>query len=95
MKVFLTIMNPQEPHTTIQLGKKGITPELLNQLKQILNTYKLVKIKFLKSSMEQTTRKELAKKINDLLNLEVEQKLIGNTLFLKKNKKINYDTKLF
>lgn len=49
------IMNP-----IIRIGKKGLTEETIIQIKQLLKKRKLIKIKFLKSFIENTEKKKAA-----------------------------------
>lgn len=70
----------------MQLGKKGVSAEFITDVKKNLAKNKLVKIKFLKNSMENTTRKELAQSMLDNLSMSLEHKLVGNVLFLQRVK---------
>ena len=82
-------MNIQDVNNVaMQLGKRGITDEFVVDLKKNLNRDKLVKVKFLKSSLEGSTRKDVS--INLLARLEglsFESKIVGCTLFLKRVRK--------
>jgi len=44
----------------IQVGKKGVTPEILSEIKLMLRKYSEVKVKLLKSSRKESDRRELA-----------------------------------
>lgn len=80
-------MNIQEQNQiTIQLGKNGINEELIKNIKKNLAKNKLVKLKILKNILETNSRKDLTQKILEQLNLKLEHKLVGNTLFLKRIK---------
>ena len=81
-------MNVQEQNQiTMQIGKKGINDEIIKNIKQNLAKNKLVKLKFLKNTLETTTRKEITHQIIEKLEaMKTENKLIGNTLFLKRIK---------
>ncbi len=80
-------MNVQEENAvTIQLGKKGLAPTFVEEIMKNLNQNRLVKVKFLKNSLESTDKHTYADSI--VLEIEkkvkVESKLVGKTLFLKK-----------
>jgi RNA-binding protein YhbY len=80
-------MNVQEENAvTVQLGKKGLTPTLVEEIMKNLNQNRLVKVKFLKNSLESTDKNTYADSIVAEIKkkVKVEHKLIGKTLFLKK-----------
>ncbi|MFP4567863.1 MAG: YhbY family RNA-binding protein [Candidatus Woesearchaeota archaeon] len=80
----------QSNNVAIQLGKKGITDEFIVDLKKNLNKDKLVKVKFLKASLEGSSRQEISSNLLDrlnIINLSFESKMVGNTLFLKRVRK--------
>jgi RNA-binding protein YhbY len=81
-------MNVQDPNSVIiQFGKKGVSEEFIKNIKKNLANNKLVKVKFLKSALEPTSRKELSNVImNHISGLSFEHKLVGNVLFLKRIK---------
>lgn len=62
----------------VQIGKNGITSEVIQEIKTHLKNKKDVKIKFLKSFIEGKDRKIVKDKL--LLQLNKTGKLIGNTL---------------
>lgn len=67
-------------HAEVRIGKKGITEEIINEIKKRLKNHKVVKIKI---GIEVDDRKEFAKKIAEL----TEAKLIevrGFTFILAK-----------
>jgi len=65
----------------IHVGKNGVTPELLGELKILLKKYKNVKVKFLKAAREDADRKEISSEI--LKHVKVrESELRGNILTL-------------
>ncbi|MBW2972866.1 YhbY family RNA-binding protein [Candidatus Woesearchaeota archaeon] len=74
-------------HPAMQIGKSGITEGLITELKNQLKLKKLIKIKFMKSFIEDKDRKkvaaELAKKTNSIIVLQ-----IGNVVVLAKKQKI-------
>ena len=74
----------------IQLGKKGLTSEFLEDLKQRFERYqnKSIKIHVLKSARESKQDvKEYAEKIVDFLGDKFTYKIIGFSIFLKKWRK--------
>jgi len=82
-------MNVQEANpVSIQFGKGGITDSFVGNIKKNLVNNKLVKVKFLKSALEGKSRKDLAISIVSSLHaVQVEYKLVGNVLFLKRIKR--------
>ena len=74
-------------HPAMQIGKSGITAGLITELKKQLKLKKLIKIKFMKSFIEDKDKKkvaaELAKKTNSIILLQ-----IGNVVVLAKKQKI-------
>ncbi|RMF54648.1 RNA-binding protein [Candidatus Woesearchaeota archaeon] len=52
-----------ELRATVQIGKNGITEQLVNEIKKQLKKRKLIKIKILKSYHKTHDRKETAKKL--------------------------------
>lgn len=47
----------------IRIGKNGLTPETIKEIKKLLEKKRLIKIKFLKSALQNKNRKELAKEL--------------------------------
>ena len=47
----------------VHIGKNGITPTIIAAIKEHLKKRNLIKVKFLKSSMQQATRKELTNEL--------------------------------
>ncbi len=71
-----------ELKATVQIGKKGITEEILSEIKEQLKKRKVVKIKFLKN----TDRENLKTKVADIaarVNAEVVE-IRGFTTILRK-----------
>ena len=56
---------------TVQIGKQGITPTLITEIKNQLKTRKIIKIKLLQSALENKTKKELAKELAHLTSAEL------------------------
>ena len=50
---------------TILIGKNGVTKEVVIEVKKQLKSNKVVKIKILKTALEQTTMKEITKELVD------------------------------
>ncbi len=81
-------MNVQEQNKeTIQIGKNGVKPETIDKIKKSLSKNKLLKIKFLKNTLEKNDREDLASQIIEQVKIKTETKIVGNTLFLKRIKK--------
>ena len=78
---------PKKSEAFIQIGKSGITPSLIEEIKKQLNKKHKVKIKFLPSS-DRKNKKELAQTlIKDTESKIIQQ--IGFTLVLEEKRK-NY-----
>ncbi|MBW2999026.1 YhbY family RNA-binding protein [Candidatus Woesearchaeota archaeon] len=71
----------QKENIDIQVGKNGITPSLIEEIKKHLRAKKDVKVKFLKSFIGDKDRREVAENLN--AQLPKKGKLIGNTLMIK------------
>ena len=67
-------------HPQIQIGKNGLTPQQINQIKKALNDHELIKIKF---NTHKNQKTELS---NEITNATESTKidLIGNTLIIYK-----------
>ncbi|PIU61062.1 hypothetical protein COX58_00655 [archaeon CG_4_10_14_0_2_um_filter_Archaea_38_6] len=62
--------------TTVNIGKNGLTPEILKHLKKLLEQKKIIKIKFLKTA--QFTDEELISLPGKIV------KKIGRTIIIEK-----------
>lgn len=62
--------------TTVNIGKNGLTPEILKHLKKLLEQKKIIKIKFLKTA--QFTDEELVSLPGKIV------KKIGRTIIIEK-----------
>ena len=72
----------------INIGKGLLDKEVINNINNCFNTHELVKINFLKSSLEDANKEALILDLISSLRCELIQK-IGNTLILyKENTKI-------
>ena len=65
------------------VGKNGITPSLIEELKRQMKDNKLIKVKLLKSAVEAMPREELAKELAEKTNSELIE-VKGNTVVLFK-----------
>ena len=72
----------------IQIGKNGVTPQQLSQIKKGLEDHELVKIKYIAHKNKKET---LSKEISNETNSE-QIDLIGNVLILYKKHKNRIDT---
>jgi RNA-binding protein len=68
---------------TLQVGKSGVTPRLIDELFTQLKTRKVVKIKLLRSALESVDRKEIANTLVSMTHAEL-MSLVGNVVVLKK-----------
>ncbi len=72
----------------INIGKGLIDENVVNNINNCFNTHELVKISFLKNSLEEENRETLILDLISELKCDIIQK-IGNTLILyKENKKL-------
>ncbi|BAB67235.1 MULTISPECIES: YhbY family RNA-binding protein [Sulfurisphaera] len=79
------IKKAKASHADVRIGKKGVTEEIINEIKRRLKEHKVVKIKI---GIEVENRKEFARKIAEL----TEAKLIevrGFTFILAKENDSN------
>jgi RNA-binding protein YhbY len=76
---------------TLQIGKNGLTPAILEIIKARFKAYRDIKIILLKSAGHNREKaKEIADKIHAELGNKYTYKIIGFTIFLKKwRKEIN------
>ncbi len=65
------------------VGKNGITPSLVEEVTRQLKDNKLIKVKLLKSAVEETPREELAKALAEKTRSELVE-VKGNTVVLFK-----------
>lgn len=69
----------QSLHATVTVGKEGVTPEVIEFLERNLEHHELVKVKWLKTSPEETT--EMQEKLSSATRSTVAGS-IGRTLLL-------------
>ncbi len=70
-------------HNTLQVGKNGVTDNLIAEIKIQLKKKKKLRIKILRSAMTERDRKEIAAEVADLTRSRLLQ-LRGNTFILSK-----------
>ncbi|AFD00909.1 putative RNA-binding protein containing KH domain, possibly ribosomal protein [Methanocella conradii HZ254] len=66
---------------TTHVGKGGVTTTLIEEISRQLKDNKLVKVKLLKSAVEETPRKEIAEKLAKETGAELIE-IKGNTVVL-------------
>ncbi|MFA5060939.1 MAG: YhbY family RNA-binding protein [Candidatus Pacearchaeota archaeon] len=75
----------------LQLGKKGPSPEFIEQLKNILKNEKIIKVSILKSACRNIEEAEkIGEKIVEGLGKNFIYRRIGYVLTIKKLKKIKF-----
>ena len=62
----------------VQIGKNGLTPTSIEQVSRALKKHKLIKVKFLKSALENKDKKEIARELAQF----TESKIIYATGFV-------------
>lgn len=70
---------------TVHVGKKQISRELIGEIKKQLDNREVVKVKILKSALEDTTAEELASAIAKETDAEMVE-VRGHTFLLYKHK---------
>ena len=72
---------------TLHVGKNGITDTVIEEIKLVLKKYRIVRLKFLKTFMEEEkkkrSKKEIYQGIAEQANAKIE-KAVGFTVILKK-----------
>lgn len=68
---------------TTHIGKNGVTPSLIEEVSRQLKDTKLVKVKLLKSAMDELSRDEIAKLLAEKTGSELIE-VKGNTVVLFK-----------
>ncbi len=68
---------------TTHIGKNGVTPSLIEEVSRQLKDTKLVKVKILKSAMDELSREEIAKLLAEKTGSELIE-VKGNTVVLFK-----------
>lgn len=84
----MTVKQSRRYITSVNIGKNGLTEEVFEEIKLVLKKKKAVRVKLLKSCVENikktTTTKEIYSQIAQKTNSKIE-KAIGFVVFLKKN----------
>lgn len=76
------------------IGKGTIDNSVVDMLDKAITKYELIKISFLKSSLTELSKNEMASDISSKLNAEIVQ-IIGNTaIFYRKNSKLKDSIKI-
>lgn len=68
---------------TVNIGKNGVTPELVEELNTLLSKYKTVRVKLLKSARLKQSRKDITEDVS----LKTKSRLVdlrGNVFILSK-----------
>lgn len=68
---------------TTHIGKNGITPSIIEEISRQLKDNKLIKVKLLKSAVEEMPREEIAKQLAEKTRAELIE-VKGNTVVLFK-----------
>ena len=55
----------------VQVGKNGLTENVINEIKKVLKTKKLVKIKLTRGILEENDKKDISKMIADLTESKI------------------------
>lgn len=77
-----------KPIKKIQLGKKGLTPEFIEQIKKIFEKQKIVRITLLKSACRDKKQKtEIAEQLVKSLGPNYKYKIIGYVVVVLKFRK--------
>ena len=72
----------------LQIGKNGLTPEFIEQVKSVFENGKLVKISILKSACrDKKDAEKIGKEISDALGSKYDYKLVGYVLTVIKYRK--------
>ncbi len=73
----------REGPITLRVGKNGLTPQLVSEIRMLLEKHKTLKIKLLKSSLADIDRKEMASSIKEKSKARVVD-MRGQVITLKK-----------
>ena len=88
-KAFLKKVAHSSNILKINIGKELIDDNVITSINNAFNTHELIKISFLKTAVDKTSKNELAiKLVEKLKNVDIVQQ-IGNTIILyRENKEI-------
>ena len=67
---------------TIRVGKNGVTPAIIEEIKSVLKKHKKAKVKMLKSSLGEADKHEQAEDIKRMCKAK-KASLIGHTITLE------------
>jgi len=68
-----------------QIGKNGLTPEIINSFSLAIKTHRLLRISVLKSACrDRVELKKMADEIKSSISVPVKCKIIGFTIIVKK-----------
>ena len=83
--MFLIIMKPIK---RLQIGKNGLSPEFIEQVKGVFESDKLVKISILKSACrDKKDAKKMAEELIEALGSKYDHKLVGYVMTVIKFRK--------
>lgn len=69
---------------TLWIGKNGLSGSAIEEIEKQLKKKRLIKVKILKSALENVTRKGLASEIKERTKADIIE-LVGNIIVLKKD----------
>mgnify|MGYP006280998455 CR=1 FL=1 len=78
-------MDLNELKAKIQIGKYGVTENIIDQVRKYINKHGLVKVKMLKTFAAENDKNQVAQDIAERTNSHV-LKIVGFTIILQKNK---------
>ena len=77
-----------KPIKKFQIGKKGLTNEVVEQLKKLFKNYEIIKVEFLKSfCRDKAKAKEIAEELVDKLGKNYTYRLVGYVLAVRRWRK--------
>ena len=76
----------QTLYPSMQIGRQGITQGLVTELKKQLKIKKIIKVKFMKSFIEDKNKKVVAKDLEKKLNAVIVSQIGNVVVFAKKGK---------
>ena len=71
---------------TVRIGKEGITIQVINEVKKQLDAREMIKVKLLKTALQEENAKDIGPKIAEQTDSELVE-VRGHTLLLFKRKK--------
>ena len=67
---------------TVRVGKNGVTPEIIDEIRSVLRKRKTVRVKMLKTSLDGRDKHELTEELRKKTKSR-KAKLIGHTIILE------------